>query len=200
MRFLGRREDEPTSIDGALADAETEIQSGEQHVQETKARIKEDQKAAAQEERELKTKKRQTAAAKRFGYLAAHPDKALRKANRDKWTRRYAAAATVAAVVSLTAQFTDLDERATQSLTDKYNSFMSLIHGLSDTSAANDVKAAPSLSTETEQAFNAQPPKARPANFAEIVAEAKEIAEREQIQRAVEQALEEAGPAAPGQG
>jgi len=190
--FRGRKVDEePTSIDQVLANAEHDVEAGEQSVKEAKARIKEEQKQAALDEKDLRTKKQQTAAAQRFGYLAAHPDKALRKVKRDKATRRLAVGGIAVAAISLTMQFSDLDEKATQSLTDKYNSFMSLINGLTETSANDLGTTHTTTSANSGDNLGMITPRARPKDFARIV-------ERAKIQEAVDTAIAGVAPTGPG--
>jgi len=128
VRLFGKpkKDEAPQSIDEALAEANNEVHTREETLAAKKADIKKATKDAAKEAKVLKRIKQENAAAQRFGDLAANPKKALRKVQRDEWAHAYIITLTTAAALSFTAQFTDIDERATQSIKDKYQTIMSI--------------------------------------------------------------------------
>ena len=93
--------------------------------------------AAKLHEKAAKKKEDIAAAAAKFAELASDPAKAYAKTQRDRWLRRYAVAATTTAALSLTAQFTDLDEKAMQSISDKYDAVISVFSGSEQSSTEN---------------------------------------------------------------
>ena len=123
--------------------------------------------------------------------MATSPEKSYAKVRRDRWVTGYAVAATAALGLSLTAQFTDLDERATQSIKDRYNSIVETISGIANDAHFDD----PAITSTPTQAYTMRPPQ-KPVNFAEIVQETREA----QTRAAVQAALAEIAPAGPGEG